>query len=70
MAGDKKDNVSEPRRDQAVEEGLADKPTQTLASKFAKRNVGDSVEDARARYLARKKARQVTIAPDDDDDNS
>jgi hypothetical protein len=36
----------------------------SVSVKFPKRNVGDSFEDARARYLARKQDRCVAIAAD------
>ena len=35
--------------------------------KFQKRNVGDLVADARARYLARKQGRNIEIAADPDE---
>lgn len=41
-------------------------PVEDPAVKFAKRNVGDSVDDARARYLARKQNRQVPISSSTD----
>ena len=36
--------------------------------KFAKRNVGDAVNDARTRYLARKQTRAPVTAPVEEDD--
>ncbi len=42
---------------------------ESFSVKFAKRNIGDAVDDARARYLARKKARApVAVHTNDDDD--
>lgn len=41
-------------------------PVEDPAIKFAKRNVGDSVDNARARYLARKQNRQVPISSSTD----
>ncbi len=49
-----------------------EKHTEKLATqqppetKFAKRNVGDSVDDAKMRYLARKYALKAAVAKDDD----
>ena len=42
--------------------------TDPASVKFAKRNVGDAVNDARARYLARKLSRAPVTAPVEDDD--
>ena len=39
---------------------------QMWSVKFAKRNVGDTLEEARARYLARKQHRVVAVAVEQD----
>ena len=38
----------------------------SLATKFAKRNVGDCVDDAKMRYLARKRALKAAVIKEDD----
>ena len=61
------DTPVEKATDSTLEKHTEKLPTQQLPeTKFAKRNVGDSVDDAKMRYLARKYALKAAVSKDDD----
>ena len=64
---DSHEEHSETRKRTDKQELTDNKAKDNANLKFAKRNVGDSIDDARARYLARKQTRHVPVGRESDD---